>query len=52
MMKQKKSPFEYNVLCEHEVKVDVIAELLKENDDEDDESKATSSSCSSCNGTR
>ena len=32
---------EYNVLCEHEVKVDVIAELLKENDDEDDESKLT-----------
>lgn len=31
---------EYNVLCEHEVKVDVIAELLKEND-EDDESKLT-----------
>ena len=31
---------EYDVLCEHEVKVDVIAELLK--DEEDEESKLTS----------
>ncbi len=31
---------EYDILCEHEVKVDVIEELLKEEDEQDDELEA------------
>lgn len=36
MRMQKRLPMEYEILCEKEVKVDVIEELLKE--DEEDES--------------
>ena len=42
---------EFNCICEPEEKIDVIAELLKE-DEEDESNNGSTSTCCLCYGTR
>ena len=51
MSRQKRSQWNLTVLCEQEEKVDVIAELLKE-DDENEADNGFQTTCSLCNGSR